>query len=105
MQQASNALSIYDCTSYSNLSEKRGNSGQENMWKAWRYSELTKDLRNYSVLVGILCTYITVCTLFYTCYEKWEASVAMFFVFETMTAVGNTLFAWKYGKPSPFSLL
>jgi hypothetical protein len=75
------------------------------MWKAWRYSELTKDLRNYSVLVGILCTYITVCTLFYTCYEKWEASVAMFFVFETMTAVGSTVFRLETRKAITFSLL
>lgn len=45
--------------------------------------------RNYIILLVLFCLYMTVCTIFYTYYEEWEPSEAMFFVVETMSTVGK----------------
>jgi hypothetical protein len=47
--------------------------------------------RTYVYLFVIFGAYMTCCTLFYTYYEKWEPSVSLSFVVETMTTVGKEL--------------
>jgi hypothetical protein len=76
------------CEEY-NMTDANATSGGSSV--ALRVSPywLSNRYKNYAILLGLFCLYMSVCTLFYTYYENWEASVAMFFVVETMTTVGE----------------
>jgi hypothetical protein len=45
--------------------------------------------RNYLALLAAFAIHVTVSSLFYTYYEGWSPSVAMFFVIDTTSSVGK----------------
>jgi hypothetical protein len=45
--------------------------------------------RSYATAILVFIAHLVVCTAFYTLYEGWHVSKAMYFVIDTTTSVGK----------------
>jgi hypothetical protein len=67
--------------------------------------------RSYATAILVFIAHLVVCTAFYTLYEGWHVSKAMYFVIDTTTSVGklwakaSLLLDSKSFKHCPYSIM